>query len=129
MATCITKKRKATRVCIGSLNQQIELYSRAITAPNANTTHYTETFTTVKTVWAMIETLPNVTIFDSSNVERTISHDFYIRFRANINAQNWIKYKGNYYDIVHVENYQERNQFLLLRSNVRGDATKPANFA
>lgn len=126
---CITKTRRIRRICAGSLDKLIEIKARKIKAPNADTVDYGLEFSDLQKVWAMLETVPNVAIFDGTNTERTVSHLWYIRYIPGITFENWLKFKEQYFDIVTVENFEERDEFYLLRCNVRGDATKPANFS
>jgi len=129
MTQCKKIPRVKKQVCIGSLDTPIELNNRAIQAPLVGGVDFDETFTPSTTVFALVETKIGVTIFDDSNTERTISHFFYIRFDSTVTQETWIKYNGNLYDIINVENLQEKDEFLLLRCNLRGDETVRANFA
>lgn len=129
MVQCTAKERKSTRVCIGSLNQKIDLEVRVLTPKSDNDVDYDEIFTQFKTVWAMVETVAGKTMFDKSNIERVVTHNFYIRFIVNITFENWIKYKSQYFDILNVENFGERNSFYKLTTAIRGDDTKPVNWA
>lgn len=129
MAQCTAKERKTTRVCIGSLNQRIELEIRTLTPNSDNDVDYDEIFTQLKTVWSMVETVTGKTMFDKSNIERVVTHNFYIRFIADVTFENWIKYKSQYFDILNVENFSERDSFYKLTTAIRGDDTKPVNWA
>jgi len=90
---------------------------------------YSLTFDGAITTFANIETVSGETIFDSSNIERDVTHKFYIRFRDSITQEKWINFKNELYDILTVENLDERNEFLLLRASKRGPDTKPVNEA
>ena len=133
MATCKKIKRLEERVCIGSLNRKIIIYVRSITAPLADSVDYGENLSQPLTVWAMIETVNGVTTFDSSNIERIVTHNIYIRYRANITFENWLEVPrinepvSQYYDIIRVENLDENYRFYKLICNLRGDTAKPVN--
>lgn len=129
MAQCEKIRRQSKRICIGALNKRITINSRAIGAPVGTEVDFTETFTKRFDTWAMIETIDGKTIFDDTNIERVITHDFFIRYVPNITFQDWILYNGKYYDIVRVENFQEDNRFYRIRSAIRGDKDLPVNFA
>jgi SPP1 family predicted phage head-tail adaptor len=131
MATCKKIKRLSEKVCIGSLNQQIDLQVRTLAAPTGDSVDFDLGFTVLKNVWSMVETVAGKVFFDDSNTDRSITHNFYIRYinGVEITAENWISYKGKYFDIVNVENLDEADRFLLLRATERGSTTKPVNKA
>lgn len=142
MGKCTKRLRKIRRVCTGSLNRRIVLYNRAITAPSAGSTDYGEEFTSLKTVWSMIDTVRGVVLFDKTNTERDISHNIFIRYFASFEimfettAETWVGLipvitgmKESYLNIIRVENLDQNNRFLMLSCALRGDTTVPANFA
>ena len=127
MAECVVKQRKTTRVCIGSLNKRVDLELRAITAPNQSGVDFGESFTNTATVWAMIETVTGKTMFDKSNIETVITHNFYIRFVQNIEIDTSITYDGRIHIIINIENFGENNGFLVLHTTIRGTDTLTVN--
>lgn len=134
MTQCVQVKLKHRKICIGDLNKKIQLYTRSITAPRDITADddqvdYGETFSNAVTVWAGIETKSGREIFDGSNLIGVATHFFYIRFRQGLTSESWIKFNGEYYDILRIENWEERNEFMLLYSSVRGDALLKGNMA
>jgi hypothetical protein len=75
-----TVVKKFNEVDIGSMDNRIFIYDRAITPPIGLSLNFTETFTAKLECWAAIETTKGVEIFDQSNISRGIaSHRFYIR--------------------------------------------------
>jgi SPP1 family predicted phage head-tail adaptor len=131
MATCKKIKRLLERVCIGSMNQKIDILTRDIEPPVGDSVDFDENFVVATNVWSMIETVAGKIFFDGSNIDKSITHNFYIRYITGIEitAQHWVKYKDNYFRIVNVENLDEANRFLLLRTTERGATTKKVNFA
>ncbi len=129
MAECVAKQRKTTRVCIGSMNQRIVIKTRQLTPNSDNDVDYDETFTSLKTVWSMVETVSGKTIFDQSNEERDVTHNFYIRYIAGVTFQEWIQYKDQYFDVLNVENFGEQDSFQKLTVAIRGSDVKPVNFS
>ena len=71
--------KKFQRVDIGSMNSRIFIYDRNIAPPRQGGISFTEIFTPKLECWASIETTRGVTIFDRTNIERAVSHRFYIR--------------------------------------------------
>lgn len=128
MAICVRLSRKKRKPCIGDLDTEIVLQNRVIT-PLTTSVDFQETFSTNATVWAMINTTRGKTAFDSSNVERDISHEFTIRFVSNITAETWVLFDGKRLDIVDVEDLEERHEWLVLRCAERGATTQAVNDA
>lgn len=129
MAICKKLRRTLTKVCTGSLNKRIQIQTRHIKPPIGDSVDYTEEFTNIITVWAMLETVTGITIFDDTNVEQIVTHDFYIRYIPNVTFEKWILFDEQYYDIIRVENFQENNLYCLIRTNVRGRKEIPVNVA
>lgn len=120
MATCKKLRRTLTKVCTGSLNKKIQIQTRRIKPPMGDSVDYVEEFVEIITVWAMLETITGVAVFDGTNVMETTAHDFYIRYIPNITFEKWILYAEKYYDIINVENFQENNLYYRIRTNLRG---------
>ena len=123
MAKCIKLTRTKTEVCIGNMNKRISIFTRAITTPIDPTgfdVDYTENFTLLDQVWAMIQTPDGQTIFDGIGTEKIVSDIFYIRYIDGLTAENWITYNDNRYDIQMVENIEQNNLFQKLSCIVRG---------
>ena len=134
MTQCVQVKLKHRKICLGDLNKKILLYTRSITAPDESAedndqVDFGESFTKPKTIWAGIETRTGREIFDGTNLLGVATHYFYVRYRAGLTSENWIKFNGEYYDILRVENWEERNEFMLLYSSVRGDSLLKGNMA
>jgi len=135
MAICKKIKRVVERVCIGSMNKFVKLKLRSIEFNDENDVDFNEFFQDTDSVWAMVSTVDGVQIFDSSNVIRSVTHDFYIRYDSNITSEHWLFYPaqvGNsepqIFDIVKIENLNEENRFIKLRCNLRGVANVPNNW-
>lgn len=130
MATCIKLSRTKTEVCIGNMTKRISIFTRALTTPSDPTgfnVDYTESFTLLSEVWAMLQTPKGQTIFDGLGVEKIISDVFYIRYIDGLTSENWITYDGNRYDIQMVEDIEQNNLFQQLSCVVRGDDTLSAS--
>jgi len=78
-------------------------------------------------VWLGIKTVRGVTVFDQTNVERVVSHEIIMRYREDVTAQNWLLVDGARYDILQVENVNERSQWLVLQCNKRGTDSNSVN--
>ena len=130
MAICDKIVKKNRGICIGALNKLIIIQTRAITSPIAGSnTNFTESFTNLKTVWALINTVSGETLFDGTGIERVVTHVFFIRKLANVSIEHWIKYNSEYYDILNVENFDEDGLFLKINTAKRGTTSNSANYA
>ena len=127
MPSCKKIRIPKRRYCAADLNKKIILQNRAIVAPDH--VDYTENFSTELEVWAGVKTLIGVEIFDENNVPITASHDFIIHYRDWVTAENWILFGGNRYDILRVENFEQRNEWLRLRSTLKGSVAKASTQA
>ncbi len=126
MPKCTKLRRKRRQPCIGDLDTQIVLQDRSITPPTT-TVDFSETFTENATVWAGMSTGRGKTTFDGSNTEQDITHEFTIRFLSGITAETWILFESRRFDILDVEDFEERHEWLILRCNERGSTSKAVN--
>ncbi len=129
MPKCIKIRRKKREVCIGDMRDSIIVQTRVITPPAAGGVDFTEVFTADATVWALVETKTGTEVFDGTNIKGIATHFFYIRFVANMTFENWVKYKLKEYDILDVQNLEERDEFYLLRCSLRGTTNNLSNLA
>ena len=129
MPKCVKIRRKKRQVCIGDMRDSVVIQTRAITVPGANSVDFTETFSGDQTVWAMIETKTGTQIFDGTNIVGVATHEIYIRFIAGVTFQKWLRFKNIIYDILDVQNLEERDEFYLLRCSLRGDETDSINLS
>ena len=129
MPKCVYKKKKILKICSGELTTPISIQTRSIVAPDNtnNDTDYDELFTSFSSFWSLVETVRGETIFDGSNIERVVTHRFYIHYVPELTFEKWIEYNGRRFMIVDVENIGEQNSYFLIRANVRGDASLPVN--
>ena len=103
------------RVCAGDLNKLVTVQNRAIEAPDWNSPDFDEQFNTDGTAWAAIETVTGKTFFDSVNQrDQTVTHEIYIRYDSTVTSESWLLYDSRRFDILAVEDMEERNEFLKL---------------
>ncbi|MDH3325169.1 MAG: phage head closure protein [Gammaproteobacteria bacterium] len=127
MSTC--RKCNKRKISIGDLNRRITLQGRSIKGLS-DTVDFSETFTDKPVdVDAKVETVNGKTMFDGTNIERVITHNFYIRYDETVTSETWIKYKSKNFNIVATENFDERDEYLKLPAYERGPSNNPVNFA
>lgn len=134
MAKCVTLQRTNTKICSGSLNKLITIFTRDIT-PGINPygvapdTHYDENFTALTQAWALIVPKNGDVIFNDISIDTKATHDIYIRYIVGITQENWLTFDGFRYDILDVTNVDQNNRYLLLECNISGLATLEASKA
>lgn len=129
MPKCVKIQKKIKGVCVGDLSTKITLCTRTISAPALSSVDYGETFTEVKTLYALVDTTRGLQTFDGVNITNPYSHLFYIRYDASVTFEYWIKYNSEYFRIIDVENLNEENRFLLMRCTKRGSTAINANLS
>lgn len=128
MPVCKRIRRKHRKICIGDLNDLVCLQDRDLTAPKSGV-DATEEFEDSGEEWALVETSHGETVFDGTNTEVDVTHRIYISFVECFTAETWIQFNNDRYDILDVENLEERNEWLLLRCTNRGTKDNKANEA
>ena len=129
MASCENIRIPHRKLCVGDLDRRITLKSRQIAA-DGMLPDYLLNFTNNGDVWAAVQTAKaGETVFDESNTEAVITHTFFIRFISGLTSEEWIELEGENYDILTVEDFDERHEWMRLKTTVRGISSEPVNFA
>jgi len=114
---------------LGDLKHRITIKSRAIKAPIDASENYGLDFKDLIVVWASIKTIKGDVIFDSTTMDKSISHIMTIRYLPFLTQEYWITYNQKYYDIIRVQDINEQMRFQILYCNLRGDMNKEVNKA
>lgn len=100
----------------GDFNRKIIIGNTQITT---NDNGFQEkTFVTVINTWAKINGISNNEFYVNRSTEMEDVLNFTIRYRKNINVSMQILYKDNYYNILGIDDYMEKHQYLTLRARV-----------
>jgi len=129
MAKCKKLRRLKRAPCTGDLRDEIVLWDRDIEAPKKNTAEQTQEYTNNLTVWSSVSTVRGKEIFNGTQLIGIQTHLILIRFldtRA-ITGENVVELKGNYLDILGVQNLEERDEWLELSCGILGDKTQDNN--
>lgn len=122
----VTRKRR--KIPCGDLDKLINLKNRSI--KGLNELDYTEDFTPNATdVWAKVDTVSGITVFDKTNIEQVVSHRFTIRYDPTVTSETWVEYDGRYFNLAPIENWEERGEYLKMPAWERGITSQPPNFA
>jgi len=115
MSRCSRVGSRKRRVCAGDLNKLVTVQNRAIEAPDWNSPDFDEQFSNDSAAWAAIQTVTGKTFFDSVNQrDETMTHEIFIRYDSSVTSESWLLYDSRRFDILAVENLEERNEFLKL---------------
>lgn len=99
---------------IGKLNRLVTIQS--LTQTKDSSGGMLDSWSTVSDVWAQVSNL-------SGNEKKLTAYggqvgeartEFVIRYLAGITHKNRISYNGSYYNIKHVNNWNERNEILII---------------
>ena len=123
------KRINQKEYCISDLDKRITIYSRSILAPSTGSSDYEENFDVKTKVFAAVITKTGKTIFDDSNIERNVTHEIIIRYIDGITVEAWIDINDKRFDLIRVENINEKNRWLKLSCSKRGLNTSKTNFA
>jgi head-tail adaptor len=114
------------------MNDLITLQNRAIEEPDFDDFDYDETFTDAvpgEDVYALIETINGVTIFDGVATDVNVTHHFYINVIDGITAETWVEFDSRRFDVLRAENLDERSEYMRLICTERGANTFEASKA
>lgn len=129
MAKCQKIRRKKRSLCVGDLRDEIVIHDRDITAPLFDTAEQTQTYSNSLTVFASVNTVRGKEIFNGTQLVGVKTHNILIRFldAREITQENVVELKGNYYDVLEVQNLEERDEWLELSCGILGDKTQENN--
>jgi len=120
MPTCSFLKRRKRKICIGDLDTLITLYNRDVVAPEFGAVDFDVAFNQSNNVWAMVSTNTGKTLFDGVDRDVNITHTIAIRHDASVTAETSVELNGKKLKIIHVEDFEERGEFMLLECRYRG---------
>lgn len=128
MSECERIRIPHRKICVGDLRRRISIQNRVLGAPKTGV-DIRHTFQELRKPWAAVRTVNGKNIFAGVNLDRVPTHIFYIRYYEGLTAEDWIVYKNERYDILEVENINERDEYYAVYCNNRGDQAKRATSA
>lgn len=114
MTTCKKISIPKPKICSGDLNKRITIYQRPIGVPNYGSVIVQYQFVVLAEIWAAIETMQGDFFGDMVSRDNQPTDRFYIRYRDDITADNWIGFNGFRFDILRVENINRYKEYLSL---------------
>lgn len=127
--TCKKIRRKKRSVCVGGLSDRITIYDRDIRPPLFNTSEQTQLYSGGKEVWSSVETTRGKEIFNGTQLLGVRTHIILLRFdpEREVTTEDVVEFKGSYYDILGVQNLEERDEWLELSCGTRGNKNQENN--
>lgn len=104
---------KCCDITPNKLNRKVELYRLDITP--TSTGGFTESWVKVADLWAHIKNMSGTELVRADQLGATAYSDFTIRYRSNINDTMKIVYRGNDYQIRHINNIEEADRWLVVK--------------
>lgn len=132
MGSCKNISPTKRKVCVGALRSQVGLYSRDLTSPAYDSQDNRQTYTLVETLPAATQTVNGIDIFDgvdksgSDGIPTTATVLFFVRYRTDITAENFLQHDGVNFQILRVESLDLRREYLKIYAAPRGDLTLEA---
>lgn len=132
MTKCKNISPPKRKVCVGSLRSMVGLYIRNIKSPAFNSQDNQQEYTLVETLPAAVQTINGIDIFDdveksgSDGIPAVATILFFVRYRTDVTAENFLQYDGVNYQILRVEPLDLRREYLKIFAASRGDLTLEA---
>ena len=117
------------KIPIGDMKTPVVVHSTDITAPTVGVDFGREITPLIEPWFCKVTTLRGVTVFDGSNIEQFVTHEFAGRFDDRIDEKMFIELSGKYYRIENVEVYEETQMYTVLLCTERGDKNLEVNEA
>jgi SPP1 family predicted phage head-tail adaptor len=130
--TCARKKFPKTKICSADLRHRAALQLRTL-GGTIGTPEPTETFTTVTTRWAAIETTEGTKRFAGVAIDDRATHLFWIRYDAALtipeDGNHFMLYDDRRFRVLRVTIDGEDKNWFIIQCTERGDDDQDASGA
>ncbi len=128
MARRVVNRRAKRKTPIGDYGSQVQVHTtttRQVAGGKA-----AKVFTPFIRLKMKIETLgQRLHDFNGVNIEDVPTHKFTTRYRSDINAEHFLEFNGFYFEILDIEDPEERHKNLILSCRQTGSTDKGASGA
>lgn len=105
---------------IGNMRNRIILHDSIIKAPLFGSVDFDEDFQGLE-AWAAIKSVSGKVLFDSVGVGQEVTHEVFIRYDYNVNAETYVQVDdGRRFKVLSVEDFEERHEYMRLLCTERG---------
>lgn len=126
MPNCTKIRRKHRKVCLGDLDTQIAIKTRATELKNGIPV---AGFITYSQPWALWETVRGLKVFDDTDAEVNVTDRAIVAYDPALTVEFFVELDGVNYRIISAEDYDKRNEWTELLLTSRGITTKAVNDA
>jgi SPP1 family predicted phage head-tail adaptor len=126
---CAKKKFPKPEICTADLRHRVALQTRSLGASFTDNEPI-ETFATIDTIWAAIETPTGSGSrrFSGVALDDNTTHIFWVRYNTSLpfpeDGNHFFLYRDQRYRIIRVANDMEQNEFYVIQCSNRGIDTK-----
>ena len=126
---CRSLKPDLNKVCIADLSSKIKIQTTSEAYSNNPDTVPTAQFVDIVEMWALINTGESFNYIDGVQTGNTVNTDFTIMYTADIDFKQrlWVEYDNNKYKVISVNNINQADNFIRLRTIETGDKNIIAN--
>ncbi len=112
-------KRPNRMPCLGDLRARAILHVRSMRVPDFESVDFDEDFAGIE-VWASIKSTVGKVQFTDVGIDTAITHKFVIRYRDDVSAETYVEFERRRFNVVSVEDLEERHEFLSLNCREHG---------
>lgn len=99
---------------IGDLRHRITLQKYISTIDEEGFT--TQTWQDVATVWAAVENLYGREYWEAATIQAENTVKFTIRYRKDLSSDMRIKFQGQHYEIISIDNIKYKNEYIEIKA-------------
>lgn len=126
----LKRLRKGRRkVGIGQMRDRVTLQNRAIQPPTSGLADFDLAFTDTCERWAAVNTVDGKTMFDGvQGTDIPVTHEVLMRMDTTVTIETWVLTEASTrLDILKVEPFDERSEFMRLTCRESGESAKEAS--
>lgn len=123
-------RRPLKKRSIGDRRELITLYERRVSGPSFSNAAPRIKDVTLLETWADVRTIMSYKSFDQTNPQadtERATHVFNIRYRESVTSETRIRWRDENYEILNIEDPEERREQLNLYAIIEGSITKKVN--
>jgi head-tail adaptor len=120
---CSKIGKKKRQYCSGDLVDEIIIQNRSITSVMEGV-DFGEQFSDYQSVMACVNTTSGKTYFDGVSTETNVTHEIGFRFDESVTSESWILFDNRRFDILKIENLDEKKDWSRAVCVDRGLAEK-----
>lgn len=129
MAICKPMPANHRKLCAGDLIHEVQVLEKSLVPPVAGSVDYKIEFDQDKSpvVFASLSTPRGKVIFDNTGTGRDVTHVFGLYFNPDYTSENVVLFDGRFFDVLDVNDLDERHEWMVLSCAERGDIGNKAN--